>query len=115
MKITNIKREVALLMSCLYLFVALFSQSFHKHSEISLGITVKEVFSKNQDAKIGLDKTSCLSCHFLLVNFSEAAPEFHFDFIANAYFESELTAYQNRFAGLVPSVFHLRGPPEFVI
>ena len=115
MKIKNIKKELALLLSCLYLFVALFSQTFHKHLEISLGDSVKEMFSKNQDAKIGSDKTSCLSCHFLHTHFSDVPEDFSFKFLSTLIYEREISAYESRFAEVVPTTFYLRGPPSIII
>ena len=111
------QKFLASLFAAVYLFVALFSQSFHDHGS-------GEVFKDFHFTKV--DKTfsnsselahyaDCLSCHILHEGKFVNAKEFSFSAISSDDYHLIIIKAEKNFSLLSFSNFHVRGPPAFFI
>ena len=111
------QKFLASLFTAVYLFVALFSQSFHDHGS-------GEVFKDFHFTKA--DKTftnssevahyaDCLSCHILHEGKYITSQEFFFSAISIEDFHLEVFTNEKAFVKLSLFNFHLRGPPAIFI
>jgi len=97
--------------SALYLFVILFSQSFHHHSAYSFSADpVKKMYHSDTQS----DLSGCLSCHFLYTGNSLIPQDFTIDFTNVEFYEQLLSEVQLPYYFTQPQVLFLRGPPELV-
>ena len=111
------QKFLASLFAAVYLFVALFSQSFHDHGS-------GEVFKDFHFTKV--DKTfsnsselahyaDCLSCHILHEGKYAGSQEFSFSAISLEDSHLEIFTNEKAFVKLSLFNFHLRGPPALFI
>ena len=111
------QKFLATLFASVYLFVALFSQSFHEHGS-------GEVFKDFHFTKVAKTFTSapevshyadCLSCHILHEGKYVTAQEFFFSAISLEVLQSEIFVTESTFIPLTLFNFLLRGPPSLFI
>ncbi len=107
----------AVLFSGVYLFVVLFSQSFHNHGS---GAVFKDFHFKKTEksfSKIGYSSefTDCLSCHILHDGNSLIPQDFSYSFKNFEYAEQLLSEVQHSYYSTQPQVLFLRGPPKHFI
>lgn len=111
------QKFLASLFAAVYLFVALFSQSFHDHGS-------GEVFKDFHFTKADKTFTSssevahyadCLSCHILHEGKYISAQGFFFKAISFEEFQLEIGETERIFKPLALFNFQLRGPPVFFI
>ena len=111
------QKFLASLFAAVYLFVALFSQSFHDHGS---GEVFKDfhftkadkTFTNSSEAAHYAD---CLSCHILHEGKFVNAQEFSFSTIAIEDYQLKIITAEKSFKLLSLFNFQERGPPTFFI
>ncbi len=111
------QKYLASLFSAIYLFVALFSQSFHDHGS---GEAFKDYQSTKADRTFTDSGTvthyaDCLYCHIVHEGKYISSPEFFFDAISSEEFQLEFFTVENSFKSISLYNFHPRGPPLFFV
>ena len=96
-----------------YLFVVLFSQSFHNHGsgEIFSDFNFKKSEKTYTTSHQIEDYSDCLSCHVLLAGNSMLPQDFDFACIKVADFEKEIFSLQQQIFKVDFFHIQLRGPP----
>lgn len=108
---------MASLFATLYLFVALFSQSFHDHGS---GEVFKDLhFTKSEKtftkSTAVSNYTECLSCHVLHEGKYIGSNPFQFSTYCFLQVQSEITTAQRDASVESRTSFYLRGPPSYFI
>ena len=111
------QKFLASLFAGVYLFVALFSQSFHDHGS---GEVFKDfhftkadkTFTNSSEAAHYAD---CLSCHILHEGKFVNASEFFFSAISIEDYQLKIITAEKTFSLLSLFNFQVRGPPVFFI
>ncbi|QOW08918.1 hypothetical protein Q73A0000_00430 [Kaistella flava (ex Peng et al. 2021)] len=111
------QKFLASLFTAVYLFVALFSQSFHDHGSGEVFkdfhfTKAEKTFTKTTDAAHYSD---CLSCHILHEGKYVSVQDFFFSAISIEDFHLEIFSAERTFRPLALFNFQLRGPPSFFI
>lgn len=111
------QKFLASLFAAVYLFVALFSQSFHDHGS---GEVFKDFHFTKSDKTFTTSSevahyADCLSCHILHEGKYITAQEFFFKAILVEEFQLEIGEAERIFKPLSLFNFQLRGPPAFFI
>lgn len=111
------QKFLAPLFGALYLFVALFSQSFHDHGsgEVFKDFHFSKVEKTYTDSSTVTHYSDCLSCHILHEGKYIGFQEFFFSAISVEKFRSETFAAEKIFIPVAFFDFYLRGPPLFFI
>lgn len=109
----NLQKFLSALFCSVYLFVALFSQNFHKHDA---GVLFKDFHFKKTEKTFTADHSinnfsDCLSCHLVHDGNASLSEEIFIAFSAAVYFQNADFAYFD--AVFSPPSFHFqkRGPP----
>lgn len=107
------KQLMASLFATVYLFVALFSQSFHDHGS---GEVFKDFhFTKSEktftNSSAVSNYTECLSCHVLHEGKYVNPNSFHFSTYSFLQVHSEIVTTQREAYVESLTSFYLRGPP----
>ena len=113
----NSQKFLATLFASVYLFVALFSQSFHDHGsgEVFKDFHFTKVEKTFTNSTTAGHYSECLSCHILHEGKYVTAHEFLFSAISIEQFNLEIFSVENSFVPVAHFNFHLRGPPPFFI
>lgn len=111
------QKFLASLFTAVYLFVALFSQSFHDHGSGEVFkdfhfTKAEKTFTKSTEVAHYAD---CLSCHILHEGKYVNSQEFFFSAISGEDFHLEIFTEESTFSPLSLFNFHLRGPPALFI
>ena len=111
------QKFLASLFTAVYLFVALFSQSFHDHGsgEHFKDFHFTKVENTFSDSSKDFHYTDCLSCHILHEGKYLTAQEFFFKAISIDEFQLEIVATTRNFDRYHLFNFQLRGPPALFI
>ncbi|MGA9212693.1 hypothetical protein [Kaistella sp.] len=110
------QKFLASLFAAVYLFVALFSQSFHNHGSGEVFkdfhfTKVEKTFTKSPAVAHYSD---CLSCHILHEGKYVTSHHFFFSAISIEDFRLEILTAERTFSPLALFNFRLRGPPSFI-
>lgn len=108
------KQFMASLFATVYLFVALFSQSFHDHGS---GEVFKDFhFTKSEktftNSSAVSNYTECLSCHVLHEGKYFSSNPFHFSTYSFLQVQSEIVTAQTKAYVESLTSYYLRGPPS---
>ena len=111
------QKFLASLFTAVYLFVALFSQSFHDHGSGEVFkdfhfTNAEKTFTKSTEVAHYAD---CLSCHILHEGKYITSQDFSFSAISIEDFHLEIFTDEKHFVKLSLFNFHLRGPPALII
>ena len=111
------QKFLASLFAAVYLFVALFSQSFHDHGS---GEVFKDFHFTKADKTFTTSSevahyADCLSCHILHEGKYIGVQEFFFSAISIEEFQLEIFATEKSLVPLALFNFQRRGPPAFFI
>lgn len=109
----KIQQIFAPIFAGVYLFVVLFSQSFHHHGS---GAAFKDFNFKKSEKTFTSNPqlenySECLSCHILHTGNSLVPEYFNFAVVPVSEFQRELFSFQQRFAKRDFFSYQLRGPP----
>lgn len=117
LKKEQLRLILATLFTGVYLFVALFSQNFHKHgsAEVFKDYHFKKTEKTFSSSHISKAASECLSCH-LLHDGNYVIPEvLQLSVFHKTEFQKQLFAYEQQFGTLQIFYSDLRGPPtEFI-
>ncbi|MDQ0477410.1 MULTISPECIES: hypothetical protein [Chryseobacterium] len=110
------QKILASLFTAVYLFVALFSQSFHDHGSGEVFkdfhfTKIEKTFTKSSSAAHYSD---CLSCHILHEGKYLTPQNFFFSAISIEDSCLEIFTAERTFSPLALFNFRLRGPPSFI-
>lgn len=113
LRIKKNQNFLASLFASVYIFVALFSQSFHEHGS---GEVFKDFHFTKADKTITSSSevahyADCLSCHVLHQGKYVTSPDFSFSFFATEDFQVEIFRTEKTFMPLALFNFAVRGPP----
>ena len=111
------QKFLASLFTAVYLFVALFSQSFHDHGSGEVFkdfhfTKVEKTFTKSSTV---VPYSDCLSCHILHEGKYITSQNFYFSAISIEDFQLEIFTAEKTFSPLALFNYQLRGPPVFFI
>ncbi|WP_370895268.1 hypothetical protein [Chryseobacterium gossypii] len=107
------KNLISTLLASVYLFVVVFSQSFHHHDSIGCFKNFNLKKAENSISKsLAKDKDGdCLACHFLATGHTLVPEEFNFTFESHSHEVRQIIAVQEKIWAQTKFTFQLRGPP----